>query len=331
MNYRNLGSTGLNVSEIGFGTWGIGGGSYGLADDQESKKALRTAFDKGVTFYDTADLYGDGHAEELLGEVFSGSERDKIIIATKGGTLPHTTFTMPQNFSVMHVTNALEASLRRLKTDYIDVYLLHSPRLDDIRSSRTLLDTLKMFKKNGRIKTFGISARTPKDAVIAIDEFGFPIVEINFNMIDHRALDNGLFERAQKENIGIIVRTPLTFGYLTGKLKGNEDFEKSDHRNNWPKEQLKRWAKAPELFSFLFENIDQTPAQAALRFCLAFDSVSTVIPGMMRVSEVLENTRASEMSLLTQDQVRRIRDIYKSNEDIFYDRIFQKVKPNGNN
>ncbi len=329
MKYRQLGDSGLTVSEIGFGTWGIGGTAYGSTDDDESRRALRVALEKGITFYDTADLYGDGHAEELLGEVFSGNDRGKIVITTKGGTLPHTTFVMPQDFSSRHITDALEASLKRLKTDYIDLYLLHSPRLEDIEANRSVLDTLEMFKKRGKIKTYGISARTPQDAIKAVEEFGFRIVEVNFNMIDQRAVTNGLFDRANRDGIGVIVRTPLTFGYLAGRLKGNEDFEETDHRKNWPKDQLKRWAKAPELFSFLFENSRQTPAQAALRFCLGFDPVSTVIPGMMNVSEVLENAGASDMLPLAQDEIKKVQDIYKENEDLFYDRSFQKVKDDG--
>jgi aryl-alcohol dehydrogenase-like predicted oxidoreductase len=323
MKYRMLGDTGLSVSEIGFGTWGLGGTAYGYADDQESKKALEASFDKGINFYDTADLYGDGHSEELLGEVFAG-RRDKVIITTKGGTLPHTTFDMPQDFSSGHIKKALEKSLKRLRTDYIDLYLLHSPNISDIQESTNLVQTLETLKAEGKIRSYGISARTPEDAMVAINDFGFRVIEVNFNLIDHRIIEAGLFDRAKVDPLGIIVRTPLTFGYLTGTLKGDENFQGIDHRTNWPKDQLKRWAAAPQLYSFLFEGKSRTPAQAALRFCLDFDEVSTVIPGMMKVGEVLENSAVSEMAPLSVEQMTQIQEIYNSND--FYDKTAKTVR-----
>jgi aryl-alcohol dehydrogenase-like predicted oxidoreductase len=328
VKYRKLGKTGLTVSEIGFGTWGIGGNAYGRVDENESKKALQTAFESGINFYDTADLYGNGHSEELLGEVFAG-RRDQVIIASKGGTLPHTTFEMPQDFSSLHIKEAMMGSLKRLKTDYIDLYLLHSPKIEDILRNDDLLHTLETSKKEGKIRAYGISARTPGDAMRAIDEFNFNVVEVNFNLIDQRALENGLFTRAGKDKLGLIIRTPLTFGYLTGKLRGDEQFQSTDHRANWPKDQLKRWANAPQLFSFLFEGKSRTPAQMALRFCLDFEVVSTVIPGMMNVWEVLENVMASDVPSLTVQEMDLIMLIYKEKESEFYDRSFQKVKSHG--
>lgn len=317
MNYRKLGGAGLTVSEIGFGTWGIGGNAYGKVDDNESRNCLEVAYESGINFYDTADLYGNGHSEELLGEIFS-FRRDKIVIATKGGMLPHTTFEMPQDFSSKHIKNAIEGSLRRLRTDYIDLYLLHSPRIEDIHLNEDLIHTLETFKLEGKIRAYGLSARTPDDALRAIDEFGFHVVEVNFNMIDQRAMENGLFDRAEKDKLGLIIRTPLTFGYLTGKLNGDEQFQGIDHRANWPKDQLKRWAQAPQLFSFLFEGKGFTPAQVALRFCLDYEAVSTVIPGMMKASEVLENSAAADMPSLTDEEMSRMEDIYRTND--FYDK-----------
>lgn len=326
MKYRKLGNTGIEVSEIGFGTWGLGGNAYGQVNDDESKASLEAAFGKGITFYDTADLYGNGHSEELLGEVFAG-RRDKVVIATKGGTLPHTTFKMPQDFSSQHLRKAMEGSLQRLKTEYIDLYLLHSPKIEDIQANDNLIGTLETFKSEGKIREYGISARTPGDAIKAVDEFGFRNIEVNFNMIDQRALELGLLNLARVNKLGLIIRTPLTFGYLTGKLHGDEQFQSTDHRANWPKGQLKRWAQAPQLFSFLFEGKNRTPAQTALRFCLDFDSVSTVIPGMIKVHEVLENACSSNMQPLTKEEMTRILNIYMEHE--FYDRTFQKVKTDG--
>ena len=317
MKYRKLGTTGFEVSKIGFGTWGLGGDSYGPVDDRVSIEALRLAFDLGVNFCDTSDLYNNGHGEKLLGEVFK-DVRDKVIIATKGGTLPHYGFEMPQDFSPQYLNNALERSLKRLRTDYIDLYQLHSPRIEDIENNERVIQTLEGFQKTGKIRAFGISVRSPDDAKIAIERYNLPVVQVNFNMIDHRAVENGLFDLAKDREVGIIVRTPLVFGYLTGKLDGNEEFNGIDHRANWPREQLKRWADAPRLFATLNKNKKRTCVQLALQFCLSYHAVSTVIPGMMNSREVREDLEASYLPPLSTDELKQIRGIYQGHQ--FYDR-----------
>ena len=315
MKYRRLGNTGITVSEIGFGTWGLGGDSYGPADDAVSRQALRLALDLGITFYDTSDLYGKGHSEEILGETLSDC-RDRVIIATKVGTLPHTGFHMPQDFSAAHIKTGVEASLRRLGTDYIDLYQLHSPPLDLPNWDETI-STLELLKQEGKIRAFGISARSPGDTKTAVEQFGFGVVQVNFNLIDHRAIDEGLFEVCRQKNVGVIVRTPLSFGFLSGELTGDEEFQGRDHRANWPREQLRRWANAPQLFMPLNEGKERTLVQLALKFCLSEACVSTVIPGMMTYEEVKENAAAADLPLLTQRELETIRSIYRSH--IFYD------------
>ena len=317
MKYRKLGNTGIEVSEIGFGTWGLGGNSYGPVDDNISKAALRFAFDSGITFYDTSDLYGNGHSEEVLGDALR-NVRDKIIIATKVGTLPHTGFYMPLDFSPAHIRHGLEASLTRLQTDYIDLYQLHSPTVEILRQNEQIFTTLQTLKEAGKIRAYGISVRSPDDGLVAIQEFGINVVQVNFNMIDQRAIDNGLFEIAKIFNTGIIVRTPLVFGYLSGSLTGNEQFRGVDHRANWPKEQLNRWANAPQLFTSLNEGKNRTYAQLALRFCLSDAAASTVIPGMMNVKEVEENVKTVDLPPLNFTEIEQIKQIYQNN--CFYDK-----------
>ena len=317
MKYRTLGTTRLTVSEIGFGTWGLGGNSYGPVDDAVSIAALRCAHEAGITFYDTSDLYGNGHSEEVLGEALQ-AVRQEIVICSKVGLLPHTGFDMPCDFSAEHIREGLEASLRRLRTDYVDLYLLHSPTLEVLRRDERIVATLRELKSTGKIRSYGISARSPEDAHAAISEFDFSAAQVNFNLIDQRAVDNGLFARARDKGVGIIARTPLCFGYLTGKLTGTEEFTGMDHRNNWPADQLQRWAAAPDLFTYLNDGKARTPAQLALRFCLDHEGVSTVIPGMMNPFEVQENVRASELVSLDEDELERIRLIYRSKT--FYDK-----------
>ena len=311
MKYRILGKTGMSVSEIGFGTWGLGGDAYGPVDDKEASDALQLAFDKGVNFFDTSDLYGAGKSEEILGKTFK-KIRDQVIIATKGGMLPHIGLSMPQDFTEQHLRQALENSLKRLQTDYIDIYQLHNPTLDIIENSNAI-QTLEKLKAEGKIIEIGISVRSPDDAVIALEKFNFSVIQVNFNMIDQRALDNGLFNLAKENNTGIIIRTPLVFGYLSSKLNGKEKFENNDHRSNWPKEQLKIWAEAPNLFKQYGLYDSRSPVQLAIMFCLSFDGVTTVIPGMMNVEHVKENVVSITNKSLSKDEQYIISNIYKSN------------------
>lgn len=315
MKYRPLGHTGLQVSEIGFGSWGLGGDAYGPTDDRVSKATLEEAFGAGINFYDTADLYGAGHSEALIGEVFKG-RREKVIIATKGGTLPHRGFHMPQDFSPAHLRQALEASLRRLGTDYVDLYLLHSPTVEALRDG-VAIEALRQLRTAGKIREFGISARTPKDAKRLLELFRLPVVQVNYNLIDQRAQDDGLFDLAREQGTGIIARTPLCFGYLAGKLSGAETLAGRDHRANWPQAQLRRWAASPGLFNPLYFARRISPAQFALKFCLQPSVVATTIPGLMTPAQVRENVLASELSALTDAELAEIRDIYQRHT--FYD------------
>lgn len=315
MRYRKLGCTGLTVSEVGFGTWGLGGDSYGPVNDDSSRQTLRLAFDMGITFYDTSDLYGNGHSEEILGEALHDC-RDRVVIATKVGTLPHTGFYMPQEFSEAGITRGIDASLRRLKSDWVDLYQLHSPPID-LPNWDDIIAKLERLKQSGKIRTYGISARSPADAKIAVERFGFGVVQVNFNMIDHRAIEDGLFDLCRKRRVGVIARTPLCFGYLSGNLTGDEEFQGRDHRANWPREQRYRWANSAELFAPLNRGKQRTLAQLALQFCLSDDVVSTVIPGMMTCNEVKENTAIIDMPSLTRMEDATIRRIYRS--QMFYD------------
>lgn len=318
MRHRRLGRTGIDVSAIGFGTWGLGGDSYGPVDDDLSHRVLRAAFERGVTFYDTSDLYGAGHSERVLGAALE-DVRDRVVICSKVGLLPHSGFAMPMDFSPAHLRDGLAASLDRLRTRWIDVYLLHSPELDLLRRDPEILETLRGFQAEGRIRSFGLSARSPADAQAGVEEFDFPVVQVNYNMIDQRAADDGLFDLVQRRGTGVIVRTPLCFGYLSGRLAADHRFEGKDHRANWPVDQLRRWADAPGLFAHLHGGSGQSTAtQLALRFCLAPDVVSTVIPGMMTLAEVEENTTAADLPSLSSAELADIRNIYASNT--FFDR-----------
>ncbi len=315
MNYRNLGLTKLRISEIGFGAWGIGGVSkntlsYGITHDSESKNALQQAFELGITFYDTADLYGNGRSERLIGTVFKKRRKD-IVIASKVGFLNSRG---DQDFSIKHLKQSIHGSLKRLQTDYLDLYQLHNPAIDLLEKNEAMIDFLKKLKKAGKIRAFGISLRSPEDGLKAVQTFGFKVVQVNFNLVDQRALQSGLFDLCEKENVGIICRTPLCFGFLTGDYSGNEHFGKQDHRSKWPPKQIKRWAGAYQLFrSGASGKNKQTDAQVALRFCLSYRAVSCVIPGMLTTQHVCENCPASRLGPLTKKERAGIEKIYQEN------------------
>ena len=317
MKYRVLGKTGLSISEIGYGTWGLGGDSYGPISDDISIACLRRSNELGVNFYDTSDLYGAGHSEEVIGRAFR-TDREKVILATKVGLLPHTGFYMPQDLSPEYIKGALEASLRRLNTDYVDLYQLHSPEVAYLNDHPEVFDALNELCASGKVRNIGLSARSPLDAMELLKLYPFASVQVNFNLIDHRGMDDGLFAIAKRENIGIIARTPLCFGYLTGKLSGKKDFKGIDHRANWPEDQLKRWANAPGLFDGLLQKKGYTPSQLALSFCLYPEAVSTTVPGMMQLTEVEENVTCSNLPRLFEDDIREIKSIYQHNA--FYDK-----------
>jgi aryl-alcohol dehydrogenase-like predicted oxidoreductase len=316
MRYRTLGSTGIRVSEIGFGTWGIGGNAggavaYGPTDDRESRRAILAALDRGVNFFDTADFYGFGHSESVLGDALRGV-RDRVVIASKAGMVD---LHGAQDFSAGYLRQSLERSLSRLGTDYVDLYQLHSPPIETLRRNEGTLETLVRLQRDGKIRAFGISARSPEDALVAIREFRFESVQVNFNLVDQRAAENGLFDLCRQDNVGVIVRTPLCFGFLTGKVDAESGFDSSDHRLRWSVEQRRRWADSVRAFvSALGQRRSQTPAQIALRFCLSFGAVSSVIPGMLTVGEVEENTYTSVLGELDERDRSALSGAYRSGD-----------------
>lgn len=315
MKYRKLGGTGLEVSEIGFGAWGIGGPvdgmpAYGPTEDHESKAALQRAYDLGVNFYDTSDLYGEGHSERLIGETL-GNVRDRVIIATKVGFLAGDG---PQDFSPGHIRQSLEFSLKRLQTDYIDLYQLHSPPMEILSEDPSILGTLRDLKEEGKIRAFGISVRSPGDGLTAINQFGIQSIQVNFNLLDQRASESGLFDLAADKEVGIIARTPFCFGFLTGAFTSNSKFDSSDHRSGWSAEQIERWVSGGQLFaSALSGEPEKSQPQLALRFCMSYSSVSTVIPGMLTTSEVEENVAASQTGPLSALDLGKAEQIFKDN------------------
>ena len=311
MKYKSLGNTGIAISEIGFGAWGLGGDSYGSVDKNISKKALKFAYEQGINFFDTADSYGDGQSELIIGDALK-HVREKIVYATKVGALRHTGRVMPQDFSLARIHQCLEDSLRRLQTDYIDLYQLHSPP-PEVFQNEKLLETFAKFKKEGKIRAIGVSARSPEEALLAITDFGFDCIQVNFNLIDQRAIDCGLLSKCIEKGVSVVARTPLCFGFLSGKYDGNLNFASNDHRSDWPEEQLAIWAKAIKLFKALLLEQNLSPVQFALKFCLSQEGITTTIPGMKNCEQVSENLTSISGPKLDPNCMQQIRRIYDDN------------------
>ena len=306
MKYRVLGKTGLKVSEVGFGAWAIGGNahgnSYGPTDDKQSLAAIERAIELGCNFFDTADVYGHGHSEELLGQALR-ERRSEVIIATKvGGDFYHGAPRM--NFNPDYLEFALGKSCERLGSDYIDLYQLHNPPIQLVKEGR-VFKTLEKLKATGKIRHYGISIHDPQEGLLAMRDRELGAVQVAFNFLRQEA-KNQLFREATKNNVGIIAREPLANGFLAGKLKAESSFLQGDIRHNFPPVYISQLTLAADKLRFLESNT-RTLAQATIRFVLDHKEVSTVIPGVKTREQVEEDLVSSESPPLTGEELLRIK------------------------
>jgi aryl-alcohol dehydrogenase-like predicted oxidoreductase len=306
MKYRVLGKTGLKVSEIGFGAWAIGGNahgnSYGPTDDKQSLAAVERALELGCNFFDTADVYGHGHSEELLGQALKG-RRSEVIIATKvGGDFYHGSPRM--NFNTDYLEFALGKSCERLGSDYIDLYQLHNPPIQLVKDGR-VFKILEKLRASGKISHYGISIHDPQEGLLAMRDRELGAIQVAFNILRQEA-KNQLFREATKNNVGIIAREPLANGLLAGKLKPDSNFLQGDIRHNFPSDYMSQLTLATDKLRFLESN-SRTLAQASIRFVLDHKDVSTVIPGAKTPEQVDEDFTSSDSPSLTGEELLRIK------------------------
>jgi aryl-alcohol dehydrogenase-like predicted oxidoreductase len=315
MQYRALGRTGWNVSEVGFGAWAIGG-SWGTPDDNESMAALHRALDLGVNFFDTADVYGDGRSERLLARL-RRERREPFYVATKAGRRldPH----RAEGYTIANITAFVERSLTNLETETIDLLQLHCPPTD-VYYRPELFAGLDALVSAGKLRHYGVSVERVEEALKAIEYPNVQSVQIIFNIFRQRPADR-FFQEAMRKKVGILARLPLSSGALTGRMTRTTSFAADDHRAfNRHGESFDRG----ETFSGLDFNLqlalvdrlkpmvptDATLAQFALRWILDFEAVTTVIPGARRASQVEDNARASDLAPLSRDVHARIADLY---------------------
>lgn len=308
MKKRLLGRTGLLVSEIGFGTWAMGGQSYGPVRDEDSLEALNAAESSGVTFYDTADTYGEGHSESLLGRFLKTKPREQMIVATKvGWDFYHAGH--KKNFDPQYVRWACEQSLRRLDIATIDLYQLHNPSLEILQRGDAV-GVLEGLKAEGKIRFVGISIHAEAEALAALNDSRIDVLQVIFNLLDQRMAEK-VFPEAKKKNVGIIAREPLAHGLLSGKYPPNHEFPKDDHRRRWMPEKRKLdWEKIRKIREILKEKTIPL-SQAALEYALGFDAVSVIIPGAKTETQVAMNLKASLKPELIHENIKQLRRLYE--------------------
>jgi aryl-alcohol dehydrogenase-like predicted oxidoreductase len=317
MRFRELGRTGGKVSEISFGAWAIGG-SWGTVDDAESLAALHQAVDRGVNFIDTADVYGMGRSERLIGQL-KRERKDEILIATKAGRRlsPHTA----EGYNAANLTGFVEHSLKSLDTDCLDLLQLHCPPTA-VYYRPEVFEALDGLAAAGKIRFYGVSVEKVEEALKAIEYPNVQTVQLIFNCFRHRPAEL-FFEQARKRRVGILARVPLASGMLSGKVKPDSQFEAADHRNfNRQGERFdvgetfsgvdfdSALAAVEEIRQLVPEGV--TMAQVALKWIMMFDAVSCAIPGGKRPGQVAENCAASDLPPLSAEVMKAVDRIYES-------------------
>ena len=313
MNYRKLGSTGLEVSEVGYGAWGIGKSQWMGAEDDESLRALNRAIDLGLTFIDTALGYGDGHSERLVGRTVR--TRDETVhVSTK---IPPKNLTFPapsglhpdETFPADHVRECTETSLKNLGLETIDVQQFHVWQ-DEWLGEGDWQEAVEDLKREGKIRHFGVSINDhqPANAVKLIETGLVDTVQVNYNVFDQSPEDE-LLPACQEHGVGVIVRVPFDEGALTGAITPETEFDEGDFRNHYFRDDRKREVqeRLRAIVSELGVGEDEI-AEVALRYILSHPAVSAVIPGMRSVRNVERNMRVGDGKGLPEDQVRLLKN-----------------------
>ncbi len=332
MKQRQLGNTELKISEMGFGCSSLGGGLF-HKDDKEALAALNRAFDSGVNFFDTSDSYSFGNSEKLLGQAFK-TRRDQVIIASKVGKrfkplgavalmvrpylspisglfnkMKRTLHGMRESqqhydYSHAHIMDAIEKSLIRLQTDYLDIYQLYNPT-PEVLEHGEVFDTFRLLKRQGKIRHFGVSCVTVDDAFTCLDVEGIGTIQVTLNLLDFEASLKFL-ELAQQKNIGVIARVPLAQGLLTDA----DSDTMADNTLRDLKELMERRRRAAQ-FRFLVHK-DRTLAQSAIQYSLGLPGVSVVIPGMVNQQQLTENLAALDAPSLSAEEMKKIKALQLS-------------------
>jgi aryl-alcohol dehydrogenase-like predicted oxidoreductase len=324
MRYRKLADTDVTLSEVGFGVWTVAAGWWGDFSDDQAADLLRQALDLGISYFDTADTYGNGRGETILAKAFAG-QRDKVVIGTKFGYDFYTNPDLergqrerPHDWSPKFIRFALEQSLKRLETDYIDLWMLHNPRMDAIRTD-DIFALLEDLKSEGKIRAYGASL----GPAIAGTEHGdealktrkLDALQIIYNLLEQEP-GRRFFPLAQEHNVGMLVRVPHSSGMLEGKYTPETTFPKSDHRSHRPRSWLVEGLQKVDRLKFLYEERGMTLGQAALKWVLAEPTVTSAQPNIYDREQLEEFAAAPDLPDLTPDDLREIAALYARNFDL---------------
>ncbi|WP_162340028.1 aldo/keto reductase [Cyclobacterium salsum] len=318
MEYRKFGNTSLRVSEIGFGAWGIGGSSmagdipigWGSVDDKVSEEAVKKALDLGVNLFDTADFYGLGHSERLLGKVLGN--RQDVILASKLGHRLDSNGAIYTDYSAKHIIRSCEESLRRLNREVVDYYQLHTAKVADLEKGECV-EAMEHLKEKGKIRYWGVSLNTFSPEAEAEYLFSHKLadgMQLVLNIMNQQALP--IVEKSQHLGYGILARMPLQFGLLTGKFSKSTRFPKDDHR---------AFRLPPELLATALDTLEKdvwhlcetdglSKTELAMSFILSFKGVSSVIPGIKTPRQALQNTQG--IRPLAKEDLDYLRSLYPS-------------------
>jgi len=319
---RTFGTTGLETSEIAFGTWALGSDWWGETDDPD--RLVGRALELGITFFDTGDAYGKGLNEEIVGRALAAADRDAIQVSTKFGyvldeeRLRHSEGERPQDWSPSHARSALEASLTRLRTDHVDLYQLHNPRMDAVDRD-DLFSELEALRDEGKLRHYGVALGPAigwrDEGVRALREHRISSLQTVYNLLEQQP-GSDFLDVAADTGAGIMARVPTSSGLLEDKYTPDTTLSGNDHRRHRKKEWLIDGLQKVEALRFLVIPGERTMTQAALRFILAQPGMACVVPTVTSLAELEEFAGAADVPELTSEEMERVQELYARDFDL---------------
>lgn len=320
MKYRHMPRTDLNLSEIGFGVWTVGTNWWGRIEDADKAALLENAVELGINFFDTADTYGDGYGEEVLADVL-GHRRSEIVIATKFGydiydpTPRDGHKERPQKFDREFVKFACEQSLRRLDTDYIDLYQVHNPRVEALERDE-LFEALEQLKFEGKIRYFGVALGPDigwfEEGKMAMRDRKVDSLQIIYSILEQEPAKD-FFPLAREHQVGLISRVPHASNTLTGEFIEIPTFDESDHRAHRRAEWLREALQKVDRVRYLAQEDTRTMGQAAVKFVLKKPEIVSVLPNFTNLQELNEYVGASDAPDLTDEDQAYMDELWENN------------------
>ena len=319
MKYNKLGKSGIEVSEIGFGAWTIALNWWGKEiDEDEAKRMLKKAYDCGINFFETGDMYGKGKSERLIGEVFKDM-RDEVVLSTKYGydfseveQIGHKE--LPQKFDEDFTRKALRDSLERLQTDHLDMYGLHNPKLNHIRDN-SIFNVLDSFVKDKSINTYqvalGPAIGWTQEGLEAMDKPNLSAVQTVYNILEQTP-GNELMKRAEEKDVGILVRVPEASGILTGKVNADTKFDDNDHRSVRKREWLKSALEKVEQFKPIADRNGFNITEFAMKFMMTKKGFATVLPTMISEEEIVNYVEMTKGGYVSASDMKEIDDLFNT-------------------